>query len=60
MVHSMELCFQSNSTTVLAMKMLKSKKMLLKHHHHRILFNPNTLDWNDADAIEDIPDGESV
>ena len=42
------------------MKMFKSKKLLLKHPHHRILFNPNTLDWNDADAIEDIPDGESV
>ena len=47
--------FRSNPTT-----MFKSKKILLKHHHHRILFNPNTLDRNDADAIEDIPDGESV
>ena len=24
------------------------------------LFNPNTVDGNDADAVEDIPDGESV
>ena len=26
----------------------------------RSLFNPNTVDGNDADAVEDIPDGESV
>ena len=56
--HSLQLCFLIQS---LAMKFYQRtfsiSSMIIRHSS---LFNPNILGVNDADAVEDIPDGESV
>ena len=59
--HSLQLCFLIQS---LAMKFYQRtfsiSSMIIFIIRRRSFFNPNIQGLNDADAVEDIPDGESV